>query len=166
MIRWRRSDPIVEQVRAVTSALAIPHPWNRTAFLEHIAALVGKPIRLMPLPASLTAGLPCGLVLDRVEDIMIAYDTHSSGYHADHIVLHEIGHLLLDHADDKSADTRQAAVGTLFPGIDPNTVVRVLERSDYDATAERQAELFASLVMSASRAEPRGSLLRHAMFPD
>ncbi|MFE9326082.1 hypothetical protein ACIHDR_32260 [Nocardia sp. NPDC052278] len=37
---------------------------------------------------------------------------------------------------------------------------------EHDDNAERQAELFASLVMSESRAEPQGSLLRHAIFPD
>ncbi|WP_433682138.1 hypothetical protein [Nocardia sp. CA-119907] len=166
MKRWKRSDPIIEQIRNVTSTLTVPSPWDRMVFLQQVSESVGKEIRLLPLPPTMTTALPCGLVLERVDDVVIAYDTNRSGYHADHIVLHEIGHLLLDHADGESDRSRRDTVGALLPGIDPTTVIRVLQRSDHDDTAERQAELFASLVMSKSRTGPPGSLLRHAMFPD
>ncbi|WP_245746153.1 CUE domain-containing protein [Nocardia altamirensis] len=162
---WRRrADPMVEQVRRMRDALVVPEPWDLTVFLEQIPGMVGKRIRLVTLPDR--SGLPCGLVVEQIEDIVIAYDAESSGYHADHIVLHEIGHLLLDHGPDAGARTQRGTLELLFPDIDPDTVLRVLQRSDYDDAAERQAELFASLVMSESRTAPAGSPFRRTMFPD
>ncbi|WP_433600824.1 hypothetical protein ACQPXH_03190 [Nocardia sp. CA-135953] len=74
MSRWRCSDPAVAQVRNLTSTLTVPSPWDRSAFLRQVTMLLGKRIRLLPLPATMTTGLPYGLVLDRVEDVVIAYD--------------------------------------------------------------------------------------------
>lgn len=162
----RGRDQLVEQVRRRISTLRVPQPWDLADFLEQVTALLGKEIRLVPLPTVTAAGLPCGLVLERAEDIVIAYDAHSSGYHADHIVLHEIGHLLLDHAGGTEDGTSRSTVETLFPSMDPGSVLRVLHRSDYDDLAERQAELFASLVMSESRTDSAGSAFRRLMFLD
>lgn len=160
-MKGRRRDKLVVQVRRLISTLQVPQPWDLAAFLEQVTTLLGKEIRLVPLPTDTAEGLPCGLVLERADDIVIAYDAHSSGYHADHIVLHEIGHLLLDHADSSATPT---AIEILFPGIDPDSVLRVLRRSDYDDVAEQQAELFASLVMSESRTAPAGSPFRRVLF--
>ncbi|WP_405162354.1 zinc-dependent peptidase [Nocardia sp. NBC_01499] len=166
-MRGRRGrDRLVEQVRGLISTLRVPDPWDLATFLEQVTALLGKKIRLIPLPVDSVHGLPCGFVLERAADIVIAYDAHSSGYHADHIVLHEIGHLLLDHADSTADGTTRATVEILFPSMDPDSVLRVLQRSDYNDAAERQAELFASLVMSESRTATAGSPLRRLMFLD
>ncbi|MFC9433883.1 hypothetical protein [Nocardia sp. NPDC057030] len=156
----------MEQVRRRVSTLRVPQPWNLADFLEPVTAMLGKEIRLMPLPNDTAAALPCGLVLERADDIVIAYDAHSSGYHADHIVLHEIGHLLLDHAGTPDHRTTRATIENLFPSMDPDSVLRVLQRSDYTDVAERQAELFASLVMSESRTATASSPLRRLMFLD
>ncbi|WP_157187037.1 hypothetical protein [Nocardia vinacea] len=43
--------------------LRVPSPWDRSAFLEQMTMLVGKQIHLLPLPATMTTGLPCGLAL-------------------------------------------------------------------------------------------------------
>lgn len=166
MIGRRGRDRLVEQVRRLISTLRVPQPWDLADFLQQVTALLGKEIRLVPLPTDTAESLPCGLVVERAEDIVIAYDAHSSGYHADHIVLHEIGHLLLDHADSIIDGTTRSTVEILFPSMDPDNVLRVLRRSDYDDLAERQAELFASLVMSESRADSGGSAFRRLMFLD
>ncbi|MFI9510899.1 hypothetical protein [Nocardia sp. NPDC052566] len=158
----RRRDPVTAHVRRVAAPLAVPQPWQLDEFLAQVAAVVGKRIRLHPLPV--TEGLPCGLVIERAEDIVIAYDATSSGYHADHIVLHEIGHLLLGHAGADHTD--RATLENLFPSVDPATVLRVLARTDYDELAERQAELFASLIMSTARDTPAGSPIRRVVFRD
>jgi Zn-dependent peptidase ImmA (M78 family) len=160
------SDPALALVKQLTSGLAVPQPWDMTAFLAQVTTVVGKDIRLMPLSGSAAAGMPCGLALERVDDIVIAYDANSSGYHADHIVLHEIGHLLLRHAGVAPDAGQRATIGMLLPGIDPDTALQVLQRSNYDDASERQAELFASLVMSAARTTPTGSALRRTLFLD
>lgn len=173
MIFRRRSDPVADPVRRLAERLDVPRPWDRTQFLGGAAAAMGKRIRLRPLPAAYTASLPCGLVIERAEDVIIAYDATSSAHHADHIILHEVGHLLLGHLTDPDhpSSNRPATLGTtlpqtlasLFPGIDPATVRQVLHRGAYDTTAERQAELFASLIMSRVDTAP-GSPLRRVLF--
>ncbi|KIA60263.1 hypothetical protein FG87_37925 [Nocardia vulneris] len=145
--------------------LALPRTWRRDTFLEQVAALVGKQIRLLPLTAEVAGQLPCGLVLERADDVVIAYDATGSEYHADHIILHEVGHLLLAHGGQRST-APDAAVQILFPNVRPETVLRVLHRGDYDDLAERQAELFASLIMSTARTETSKSPLRRVLFRD
>ncbi|MBF6128829.1 hypothetical protein [Nocardia brasiliensis] len=165
MVRFRQRDPATEQVHQLVRTLALPRIWQRDTFLEQVAALVGKRIRLLPLATEVAGQLPCGLVLERADDVVIAYDATGSEYHADHIILHEVGHLLLAHGGRRSS-TPDATVQILFPNVRPETVLRVLHRGDYDDIAERQAELFASLIMSTARTETSESPLRRVLFRD
>lgn len=159
-------DPAIEQVHRLTDELAVPRPWDLEVFLGQVTALAHKRIQLVPLYGGVAERLPCGLVVERADDVVIAYDANTSGYHADHIVLHEIGHLLLGHLGGAPNGPERAFVRTLFPNLDQSTVLRVLARGDYDGIAEHQAELFASLVMSEARTAPVGSPFRHVLFDD
>jgi len=168
-------DPAVEQVCRLKASLTLPDPWDLQLFIDQVAGTVGKPIRVLAQPDLAADGFPCGIVMERVEDIVIVYDSTSSGYHGDHIVLHEVAHLLRNHADTGAALSHHSSaaghgpvniVETLLPDCDPASVLRVLARTDYDETEESQAELFASLVMSESRyGRPRSSL-RATFFRD
>ncbi|KAF0849190.1 hypothetical protein [Nocardia caishijiensis] len=147
----RRPDPAVRTVQRLVSSLLLPRPWNLAVFATQIGDLMGKPIELRPIRGLSAGGLPCGVVLEKVDSIVIAYEANSTAYHIEHIVLHEIGHLLLDHAGCCADRSKRATLETFFPGFDPDSVLRVLERTDYDDNDEAQAELFASLVMAESR---------------
>lgn len=139
------ADPAVDQVCRLKASLRLPRPWNISAFAEQVADVVGKPIRLVPQQGLTARGFPCGLVVERVDDIVVAYDSTSSAYHTDHIVLHEFAHLLLAHT---ATDRNVSALGNLLPELNGDSVLRVLARTDYDDVQENQAELFASLVMA------------------
>ncbi|MEU4343850.1 hypothetical protein AB0H00_21700 [Nocardia sp. NPDC023852] len=53
---------------------------------------------------------------------------------------------------------------SVLPSIDPSTVQAVLGRSNYTDTWEREAELFATMVMAAAaRPEPEERLVHAAM---
>jgi len=145
------------------ASLTIPRPWNLDSLTEQVGLIVGKPIRLLPQPDLTAGGFPCGIAIERTGDIVIVYDATSSGYHADHILLHEIGHLLLGHTG-RAGDPRPGVIAALIPEIDPAGVLKVLARTDYDNDQESQAELFASLVMAESREKHRGSALRGTIF--
>lgn len=160
-------DPAVEQVCKLKASLVLPDPWDLNVFVAQVAENVGKPINVVAQPELAADGFPCGLVVERTDDIVIIYDSTSSGYHGDHIVLHEIAHLLLNHTDpgcDSGGFVN--AVEALLPDCDPAAVLRVLGRTDYDETEESQAELFASLVMSESRYGRPQSSLRATFFRD
>ncbi|MFI6040549.1 hypothetical protein ACIA8C_02880 [Nocardia sp. NPDC051321] len=164
MVRRARSDPALNQVRALAASLEVPRPWRLRTFVDHVATLLGKPITLLPQPDLTAEGFPCGVVIERPDSFVVAFDAASSGYHTDHIVLHEIAHLLLDHAGYVSPTSRHRTLRQLFAEIDTDVVLRVLARTDYDDILESQAELFASLVMSETDAPRPGSILGRAIF--
>jgi hypothetical protein len=80
-----------------------------------------RPIELIAQPLGGT--VPCGWLF-RLKDVdYVCYPANTSNFHQLHIVLHEIGHLLLDHP-----------VGQL----------PMLGQSTIDTGLERAAELFAT----------------------
>jgi hypothetical protein len=97
------------------------------------------------LPEYAGADVPCGLWLatDRADHIF--HVRGSSPMHERHIILHEIGHLLCDHATPgEAADDTLSA---LLPDLDPQVVMQVLRRSSYSAPQEQVAEMMASLIL-------------------
>ncbi|WP_280433638.1 hypothetical protein [Nocardia brasiliensis] len=164
MFRRAGVDPAVEQVRQLAASLEVPRPWRLATFVAHVAQRVGKPILVVPQQDLTTGGFPCGLVVERADDIVIAYDAASTGYHTDHIVMHEIAHLLLDHAGFVAPGSRHRTLAALFPDLELDSVLRVLARSDYDDVDESQAELFASMLMSDVDIERPRSVLGRLLF--
>jgi hypothetical protein len=158
-------DAGAERVCRLVGSLAIPAPWDLTALIDVVARDRGKPIRLIPYSGLSAAAQPCGMWIGRKTDDIIVYDDTTSGYHGEQIILHELGHLLLDHHDGpKNADA--VSMRELLPDIDPATVSHVLGRSAYDSEQESQAELFASLMMSQSRKTHRASRLLDTFLRD
>ncbi|MGA4848549.1 hypothetical protein ACOBQB_20650 [Streptomyces sp. G5(2025)] len=86
----------------------------------------------------------------------IFYEPNTSRLHSEHIILHELGHILGDHTQNLRADT--TLIARLMPNLDPNTVKRVLGRASYTTEQEQEAELFASLIRAraSQKASPRG----------
>ncbi|MFI9509236.1 hypothetical protein [Nocardia sp. NPDC052566] len=104
------------------------------------------------------------MVVERADSVVVAYEAASTGYHADHIVLHEIAHLLLGHGD--SSDAQRRTIQALFPEFDTDSVLRVLARGIYDDVQEHHAELFASLIMSTTDPAHSVSVFGRALFRD
>ncbi|MFG2297164.1 hypothetical protein [Streptomyces sp. NPDC048603] len=146
----------------------------RTAIEQHR----GRPLVLSPLPerAGATAGL-CGLWIALGDADHIFYETSTSPLHQQHIILHEIAHLLLDHGNTDGDSSGEgpgegpgdgaaegpgggwgAGITALFPGLDPAMVSRLLARgrTDYTEIQERQAELMATLIHHRTTARPAG----------
>ncbi|MFF2077940.1 ParH-like protein [Kitasatospora sp. NPDC058162] len=128
--------------------LDVPRPFDPVVLLEQLAVRRGRPIELLPVPARPHA--PCGLLVSTLEADYILYAADTGVLHQRHILVHEIAHLLLDHAG--SAPLAPAAA--LLPNLSPALVQRVLGRTSYDEPQEREAELLASLILSrADRAD-------------
>lgn len=140
------------EMLALTRELPIPVPWRRDVFIENIAAMRGRPIRLVPTDTSALADSPCGLwVASDTEDV-IMHEAGTSDYHIDQIVCHEIGHILLGHGNGRgqAAEHDAAKFETLdqiLPDLDPAIVRSILGRTDFYVDQERDAEMFASMVM-------------------
>jgi hypothetical protein len=75
---------------------------------------------------------------------LILYEESTTPPHQDHIILHELSHLLCDHFRDTLPDADH--MRSLLPDLDPAMIRRVLGRTGYSADEEREAELLASLI--------------------
>jgi hypothetical protein len=161
MGRRRDIDTGAERVCQLVGSLTVPEPWDLTSFIDSVASKRGKPIRLMPHTGLFGSGQPCGIWIGRNTDDIIVYDDTTSSYHVEHIVLHELGHLLLEHRSGPDSDPDTVSIHELLPDVDPATVLHVLGRTAYDNEQESQAELFASFLMSESRrSRPASRFLR------
>jgi hypothetical protein len=141
----------------------VPQPFDLDAFCHEVEARRGRRLLRRPVPG-LGSGAPCGVWIGTEQADHVFYDPGTSPLHAEHIVLHELAHILSDHAVgvDRS-------VADLFPDLDPATVTRVLGRVAYTNAQEREAEMMASLIRGRLARPPHTTLGRvsHALgFPE
>ena len=97
------------------------------------------------IPAELGAGEPCGiwLAMDSVDVIVVEADT--TPLHQDHIIAHELAHMLCAHSGSMSPEPESMAL--LFPHLDVERVIEVLGRTAYPTEDEQAAEIIASLIL-------------------
>ena len=140
--------------------IALPAPFDISAFCESLEEQRGgRTIALHPL-----AGLVgiCGLWIATDGTDFIFYDANTAPLHKEHIILHEIGHILCDHYAAPATGGELSRL--LFPDLDPETVQRVLARTTYSNEAEQEAELLASLILQ--RVSREQTPLTRAVAPE
>lgn len=147
----------------------IPYPWDLREYVRRVGGFRGRPITLRAVEARSLAGAGCGtgsgLWIARRADDVILYGTDTTPWHAEHIICHEIGHMLLAH-DRPDSDDTEVAWHELMPSLSPRTILDVLRREDYASPRERDAETFADLVMVQASLRPsRGSRFHSTFFP-
>lgn len=144
----RRCQRIADQVR-------LPMPFSISGFRDHVSEQRGRPLHLHALPPEAASAGACGVWLATTEDDHIFYEQHTSALHQEHIVLHEFGHMLLDHrpaAQDAAA--HDGALRAVLPDLDPRLIGRLFGRTDYSTLQEREAELLASLLRTGPGRPP------------
>jgi hypothetical protein len=97
----------------------------------------------------LSATAPCGMWLSVGQTDYIFFEANTSRLHSEHIILHELGHILSDHA--LSTSVADSVFHQLMPDLDPSTIRRVLGRVSYTNEQEQEAEMLASLVRAKAR---------------
>lgn len=132
------------------AGLEIPDPFDIDVLCDNLAALRGRPLHVLPLPEGAPKGMPCGMWMGTGSADFVWYDASTSRAHADHIIAHELAHMLCDHFGP--AD--EVLSTSLAPQIDPSTVKLMLGRTRYDTEQEREAELMASLLTAPAAAAP------------
>ncbi|MFI9274334.1 hypothetical protein ACIGXM_27035 [Kitasatospora sp. NPDC052896] len=129
-------------VRAIAAKLVarlpeIPRPWDVEALCAALAGSRGRSLSLHPVELP---GLPFGMWFDDGAGDHILYRSSAVGYHRDHIVLHEICHLLAGHgttpAELRSPTDQE---GPTAAGLGP--------RAACNGTEEELAEAFATMVL-------------------
>ncbi|MFX0576732.1 hypothetical protein [Nocardia nepalensis] len=138
--------------RDAARTVPLPSPWNLSAYLASVAAHRGRSISLQAVPAATLADIGCrgsGLWVARGRDDIIVYDASATDRNVDHIILHEIGHMLFGHgrADTDAAAPIAPKLAALLPSISPASIEHVLGRNEFGADRERDAEVFADMTM-------------------
>jgi hypothetical protein len=128
--------------------LDIPDPFDLDVFCAAVAERRGRPLIRRAVPG-LSADAPCGLWIGTADADHVFYDPGTSTLHAEHIVLHELAHILSGHS---GAD---GPLARLFPDLDPAVIGRVLGRAAYSDTQEREAEMMASLIRGRTTKKAR-----------
>jgi hypothetical protein len=134
----------------LVDALDIPAPFDAHEMCRRLAVSRGRPIRL--LPVALPPDGPCGVWLTVHGTDYVLYEQRTSRLHQEHIILHEVGHLVCQHEATPVLDEETAAL--LMPNLDRRMVERVLGRTCYSARDEQQAEMIASLVLQRADRPP------------
>jgi hypothetical protein len=140
---WRREGRrLWQECARLVAGLDIDLPFDSAAFVDRIARRRGRRIELVPIHAR--SATPCGILLSTDQADYLCYAVNTSPLHREHILLHEAGHLVYGHTGPSTVD---AVPPALLPHLSDELVRRVLCRSSFDDAQERQAELFASLIL-------------------
>jgi hypothetical protein len=142
------ADPVRRQrrLRAIADQYATIERFSVDALCQVISAQRGRPLHVHPLDLPTSSGLnACGMWIatDVADHVFVEHRT--SRFHQEHIILHEIGHMLCDHVtEDLPAGLTEALRGG---EVDSGLARQVLARTSYTTGQEKDAELVASLIL-------------------
>lgn len=146
-VRWRN---LRRRCRKVIGSLPVPDPFSVHTLCARLAERRDRPLRLLALPTPTAPGTPSGLLLSAEREDVILYDARTSPLHQEHIIVHEIGHLVCGHRS-VAEDVRLERHLDL---ADPRSVRTVLPRVRYGDEQEREAEMIATLILEAAGRVP------------
>lgn len=138
----------LRQCEARLHDLDLPVPFSVRPFCRSLSARRGRRIFLRPVASK--AG-PCGLWVAGPTADFIFYEQETSPLHQDHIILHEVCHLLCGHRPAPVSEGELSRL--LFPHLGSAMVQRVLARAGYSGNDEREAELLASLILERANVQ-------------
>jgi hypothetical protein len=135
---------VSRRIRALARGLRLPDPFDVAELCRTVGADRGRAIILAELP--MAAAGPCGLWLATATADVICYERATSALHQQHIVLHEIGHILSGHGEP---DQVPDLIGGLGPGVglDALKIMLARQRATHSGNDEQEAELFAFTVL-------------------
>jgi hypothetical protein len=145
--RRRDEARLRRRLRRELADLDIEEPTGMAEVCRRLGARRGKSIRLVPYPLEVPG--PFGLWLDTPSADYILYQAETTPLHQEHIVAHELGHVLARHRSDEPDDE---VWGELMPDVPPEVVRRALRRNSYDTDQEREAETVATMLLEAAAA--------------
>lgn len=130
------------ECEALVDAIDLPDPFDLAEMCARLGRDLGRPIVLMS-HAMVVGGL-CGTWMRTAQADYVFYEQDTSRLHQQHIVFHELGHLLRRHEPVKILDADLARI--MAPTLRPAEGFRVLGRDSYSDDDEFDAELIATLL--------------------
>lgn len=165
---WRRTEAedgagmrvgrIRRRCKQLIAGLALPETTDLPGLCIVVAGRVGRPIHLVPMSLD---GVVSGMTATTDDAYWIVHELKTSPWHQVHIVLHELGHLLLGHDQDPAVTENALKVWT--PSVDVATAMRRLgltmglaRHHCYDDLTERETEILGTLLMAKVVPPPPG----------
>ncbi|MFK0250221.1 hypothetical protein ACIQUM_36430 [Amycolatopsis azurea] len=133
---------------AALVGLRLPAMYTLDVLTSAVAEAVGRRIEVRA--ADLDGALPCGMAIDTEDRYIIVYPRTANVHHRTHIIGHELGHIIMEHHKELKASANLSIreyAPILAPHLSTELIARLLGRTVYDQQHEREAELFAGLVM-------------------
>jgi hypothetical protein len=143
-------NKIRRRCRARLRQLTLPDPFDLAELCQMVSVRRGRPLHVRGIPGPAGRPRPCGIWIATAAADWVFVEQGTSPLHRQHIVLHELAHLLCDHSSAELPEN--SMVSGLFPDLSPAMVTSVLSRASYASDYEREAETLASLIMA--RAQP------------
>ncbi|MBL1098725.1 hypothetical protein JK363_19060 [Streptomyces sp. 205] len=144
-----RVGRIRRRCKQLIKELGLPASTDLPRLCAIVAERVGRPVHLVPMSLG---GVVSGMTASTDEGFWIFYELRTSPWHQIHIVLHEIGHLLLGHDQDPAVT--EDALRMWAPSVDVTTAMRRLGMTPgfarhhcYDNLTERETEVLGTLLM-------------------
>lgn len=134
---WRSYSQLKRGVKRLLRDLQIGSPLDVSLLCQRLAQHRGRSIRLVPWPL-VTPGA-FGLWIATSTTDYILYQQETTPAHQDHIILHEVGHIISGH-DSNEHDS------DLSTQLNSDVVWRALRRESYTSRAEWEAEMVATVV--------------------
>lgn len=140
---WRRCRARLDGLRE--AGLRIPDPYDAVELAARTERCLGRSIQMVAI--EMPAGAPYGITLFTADGgHIIAYEQRTSRVHRDHIISHELAHVVLGH-QPMTIDTPDAS-RLIFPTLPSTLVDRVLNRTGvYTRLEEQEAETLATLLL-------------------
>src|SRR6266567_4069829 len=115
--------------------VTIPIPFDIETFSEVIASRRGRPISLQPMTLN---GEVSGAWVAMPSVDIVFFEDWTSPLHRQHIILHELSHILCDH-NGIALDI--AGIQSLLRSTTPVERLRALQRNHYSDEEEQEAEI-------------------------
>ncbi|MFE6690588.1 hypothetical protein ACFVFQ_29475 [Streptomyces sp. NPDC057743] len=138
----RRCKQLIKELR-------LPASTDLRGICDLVAARVQRPVHLVPMGLG---GVVSGMTATTDDGYWVFYELKTSPWHQAHIVLHELSHLLLGHAQDPAVT--EDALRLWTPSVDVATAMRRMgltmgfaRHHGYDNPAERETEVLGTLLM-------------------
>ncbi|MCM4083920.1 ImmA/IrrE family metallo-endopeptidase [Paractinoplanes hotanensis] len=132
---------IRQHCEQIARGIVVPKPFELDLFVREVGASRRRTIETMAF--SMPAGAPRGVCVATDTRDYIIVDEAAAGSQRAHIILHEISHLLLGH-QLRVTDFLDQLFVHLNMGVIQDR--RVIARTTYNTTDEREAEILASIL--------------------
>lgn len=145
--RARRTARLRGRLRSELRAAGVEGPTPMAEICARLGTRRGKPIKVLAVAMEVPG--PFGLwVKTPIADVILYQSTGTTRFHQEHIIAHELGHLLADHPSDEGDDSMWRQ---LLPDIPPEVIRTALRRrTSYTNDYEHEAEALATVLLETT----------------